>query len=162
MSFRASPWIHFNAEPHPDHPRSDNNIRFRSMNEDVDMDAPQISTLREEASPEPQASRTSKFRVKLLMGDNKRAGSSAGTVSAKKADANPDTEDEDEDDEDEEDQLIDDDDDEPKAAPPPVAVVSAPVPAEKRTTGAKRGAAAGGRGRGRGRGGRGKLARTGP
>ena len=50
------------------------------MNSDVDMDAPQISTLREDETPEPTPSRTSKFRVKLLVNEGKRAGSHGSTA----------------------------------------------------------------------------------
>jgi hypothetical protein len=66
---------------------------------DVNMDAPQISTLREEETPPPQQpARTSKFRVKLLVNEN-TAGASVKDV----------LEDDGEDElEDEEDQLIDD------------------------------------------------------
>jgi hypothetical protein len=132
------------------------------MTDDVDMDAPQISTLREEETPEPlpkgDPTRTSKFRVKLLLGEGSRAGSAA--VTAEKAIANPHSEDEDDED-DEEDQLIDDDDDETKVtmvAP----VISAPLVTEKKVTVSKRGGSTAGRGRGRGRGSRGgKLGRAG-
>ncbi|KAG9313950.1 hypothetical protein JVU11DRAFT_4724 [Chiua virens] len=45
------------------------------MDDDVDMDAPQISTLREESTPPP--ARGSKLRVKLLVGDKKGTGKSS-------------------------------------------------------------------------------------
>ncbi|EKM61434.1 uncharacterized protein PHACADRAFT_248039 [Phanerochaete carnosa HHB-10118-sp] len=159
--FRVSPWIQYdpNGETQQDHSRSDH--RFRNMNEDVDMDAPQISTLKEEETPEPQPSpgRQTKFRVKLVMNDNKlRAAPPAGPSGRKEE---PKLESEDEEDEDEEeDQLIDDDEEEPRAGAP-AAVVPAPVPTEKRGAGAKRGTTTG-RGRGRGRGARAKagIART--
>ncbi|KAG7452085.1 uncharacterized protein BT62DRAFT_926299 [Guyanagaster necrorhizus] len=73
------------------------------MDEDVDMDAPQISTLREEVTP-PPPQRTG-IRVKLVVG-KKNAGPTV-TVPSKRSH----TEDEDDEDEDQEDQLIDDDDD---------------------------------------------------
>jgi hypothetical protein len=64
------------------------------------MDAPQISTLREEETPPPQQpARTSKFRVKLLVNEN--------TGGAGKKDVLEEEDGEDEL-EDEEDQLIDD------------------------------------------------------
>ncbi|KIJ66429.1 hypothetical protein HYDPIDRAFT_109459 [Hydnomerulius pinastri MD-312] len=97
------------------------------MDEDVDMDAPQISTLREENTPPP--SRTSKFRVKLLVGDKKGKGkSSSPSVSgAPRKNVPPPPQpqsraqsDEDEEEEDEEDQLIDDEDE-------PAPSISAPV-----------------------------------
>lgn len=159
-NFRASPWIPYepNGETQQDHSRPD--VRFRNMNEDVDMDAPQISTLREEETPEPQPSQT-KFRVKLLMNENKpRAGPPPGP-SARKEEPQAESEDDDEEDDEEEDQLIDDDDDEPRTDAP-TTTVSAPVPTEKRGAGAKRGTGATGRGRGRGRGGKARagVART--
>lgn len=131
-----------------------------SMQDDVDMDAPQISTLREEETPEPQPSlnRTSKFRVKLLVGEGKRVPSSSGTP---RKIPQGDSEEDEEDDDDEEDQLIDDDEEEPKA-PAPTPAISAPPVVEKKGTVSKRGGATTGRGRGRGRGGRGaKAARMG-
>lgn len=95
------------------------------MDEDVDMDAPQISTLREETTPPP--SRTSKFRVKLLVTDKKGKGKSSSPSVAttnKKAVPIPPTlppppppapqarahSEDDVEEEDEEDQLIDDED----------------------------------------------------
>ncbi|KAK0233853.1 hypothetical protein IW262DRAFT_1332888 [Armillaria fumosa] len=72
------------------------------MDEDVDMDAPQISTLREEVTP-PPPQRTG-IRVKLVVG-KKNAGPTV-TVPSKR----PHTEDEADEDEDQEDQLIDDED----------------------------------------------------
>ncbi|KII93941.1 hypothetical protein PLICRDRAFT_132211 [Plicaturopsis crispa FD-325 SS-3] len=96
------------------------------MDDDVDMEAPHISTLREEDSPPPQPSSsrpvTSKFRVKLLVNESNRPGSSSA---ARKVPQRSDDEDEDED---EEDQLIDDDDDDmrPSISAPPRPVDSQP------------------------------------
>ncbi|KAI0718922.1 hypothetical protein C8T65DRAFT_637391 [Cerioporus squamosus] len=120
------------------------------MTEDVDMDAPQISTLRDEASPEPHPA-PSKFRVKLLV-NNKSESSKAGSVSSKHGRADSDDDDDDDEDE-EEDQLIDDDDDEVvKPAPAIPAQVAAPVAATPPKRGGRgRGGGRGGRGRGRGR-----------
>ncbi|KAK0466282.1 uncharacterized protein EV420DRAFT_1510867 [Desarmillaria tabescens] len=73
------------------------------MDEDVDMDAPQISTLREEVTP-PPPQRTG-IRVKLVVG--KKSAGPTVTVPSKRSH----TEDEADEDEDQEDQLIDDDDD---------------------------------------------------
>ncbi|OCH88750.1 hypothetical protein OBBRIDRAFT_888860 [Obba rivulosa] len=147
MSFRVAPWKTYDPSLEA---RSDslvgNNIQIANMAEDVDMDAPQISTLREDDTPEPPPTpaRTSKFRVKLLVNEAKRAGSLASTSSQKQGQADSDEDDEDE----EEDQLIDDDDEAPQPvviAPPPIA------PSTTRGTGTKRGR---GRGGGRKRGGR--------
>lgn len=117
------------------------------MTEDVDMDAPQISTLREETTPEPNPAR-SKFRVKLLVGDKGGEGSKASSVSSKHGRGDSDDEEEDEEDDEEEDQLIDDDDDE---ASRPAPAIPAQVTAPPRGSPGRRG----GRGRGGGRRGRG-------
>ncbi|KAH7886230.1 hypothetical protein F5I97DRAFT_1878595 [Phlebopus sp. FC_14] len=101
-----------------------------TMDEDVDMDAPQISTLREENTPPP--SRTSKFRVKLLVGDKKgKMKSSPPSVSTASRKNVPvpipqshARSDEDVEEEDEEDQLIDDDDDVQMSASGPLASAS--------------------------------------
>lgn len=96
--WRASPWNHYKPanqdhdpeqNPTNEHPTSD-------MDEDVDMDAPQISILQDDKTP-PPAAKTTKFRVKLLVNDKKRDHSQASR------------EDEPEEDQ-EEDELIDDDD----------------------------------------------------
>ncbi|TFY63325.1 hypothetical protein EVJ58_g3323 [Rhodofomes roseus] len=116
--FRVSPWITY--DPSPDartETLARSNVHFSSMGGDVDMDAPQISTLREDNTPEPTPARTSKFRVKLLVNEGKRAGSHQSAAPRAHAKRGSD-EDEDEDEE-EEDQLIDDDDDELSKPPPP-------------------------------------------
>ncbi|KAG2365520.1 hypothetical protein BDR07DRAFT_1459118 [Suillus spraguei] len=104
------------------------------MDEDVDMDAPQISTLREETTP-PPPSRTSKFRVKLLVTEKKGKGkSSSPSVSTTNKKAVPVLlpppppppapqaqahSDDDVEEEDEEDQLIDDEDELQQSASTP-------------------------------------------
>ncbi|KAF5380295.1 hypothetical protein D9757_007913 [Collybiopsis confluens] len=74
------------------------------MDEDVDMDAPQISTLREEATPPPAQPKTNPRRIKLVVKEQEKAtpASSARHTQAHRG------EDDEEDDEDQEDQLIDD------------------------------------------------------
>ena len=126
----------------------------------MDMDAPQISTLREEETPEPQPNiARPKPRVKLLMGDSKRTSSARSSPAQKPQ--RDDSDDDEDDEDDEEDQLIDDDDDEPKAQPLP-SISAPPVIEKKPPTVSKRGAHTGTRGRGRGRGrGGSKLARAG-
>ncbi|CCM03664.1 uncharacterized protein FIBRA_05808 [Fibroporia radiculosa] len=114
------------------------------MNEDVDMDAPQISTLREEETPEPQPARTSKFRVKLLVNEGKRSGSSTRKEVRGRSEDEEDEEDE------EEDQLIDDDDDDDVSQPIPTPVIPIVPSLTSRGSPSKRG--------GRGRGGRRKVA----
>ncbi|ESK95274.1 hypothetical protein Moror_3965 [Moniliophthora roreri MCA 2997] len=76
------------------------------MDQDVEMDAPEISTLREESTPPPsKASSNPGFRLKLVVKDKTKtiASSSAGRQYG-------DEDDGDEEDEDQEDQLIDDED----------------------------------------------------
>ncbi|KDQ63059.1 hypothetical protein JAAARDRAFT_365202 [Jaapia argillacea MUCL 33604] len=105
--FRVSPWISYdpsrNDEQQPETSRQGSD----TMDDDIDMDAPLISTLREEDSPAPESTpasvRTSKFRVKLLV--NKRPGPSSSP-----AKSGVESEEEEEEEEEEEDQLIDDDD----------------------------------------------------
>ncbi|KZT08594.1 uncharacterized protein LAESUDRAFT_811211 [Laetiporus sulphureus 93-53] len=147
--FRVSPWISY--DPSPDI-RNDalarSNIHFYNMSEDVDMDAPQISTLPEEETPEPQPARTSKFRVKLLVNEGKRSGSLGSSSSRKPAQGASDEEDEEEDEE--EDQLIDDDDDGEMKLP------AAPIAAPSTSTSSSK------RGSGRGRGGRRRGGKTEP
>ncbi|KAJ7687382.1 hypothetical protein B0H17DRAFT_1070032 [Mycena rosella] len=80
------------------------------QDQDVDMDAPQISTLHQEDSPPPPPR-----RVKLLVKDTRAAASQASS-SRKRALSD----DEEPEEEDEEDQLIDDDDVLPPIVVPPV------------------------------------------
>ncbi|THV06504.1 hypothetical protein K435DRAFT_848984 [Dendrothele bispora CBS 962.96] len=99
--FRASPWVTvtYNNPSHNLH-QSD------TMDGDVDMDAPQISTLSDEGvSPPPQAK--SRLRVKLLVKEKSKSASAPAASSSNQK--NPDEDEGDEDDEDQEDQLIDDD-----------------------------------------------------
>jgi hypothetical protein len=99
--FRASPWITYE-------PLSESTNLASDMNQDVDMDAPQISTLREEETPPPQPTRTSKFRVKLLVNDT--SGRASPSLTSRTSVPGQGEDEGEEDDEDEEDQLIDDDD----------------------------------------------------
>ncbi|THH33130.1 hypothetical protein EUX98_g1019 [Antrodiella citrinella] len=130
--------------------------------EDVDMDAPQISTLPEEGSPEPRqsAARVPKPpRVKLRLSEGKTPVASTSSSLARQIGPNSEDEDEDED-EDEEDQLIDDDDDDIRPPPPTITIpVTLPAPPPLTTTSARGTAAKRGVGRGRG-GGRKRGAKT--
>ncbi|KAI0067984.1 hypothetical protein BV25DRAFT_1911020 [Artomyces pyxidatus] len=90
-----------------------------SQDRDTDMDAPQISTLRDDDSPPPAPSptRTGKFRVKLLVNETKPGTKFItfnGETGEEAAGPSDGPDEEDVPDEDEEDQLIDDDD-EPRA-----------------------------------------------
>lgn len=93
------------------------------VDEDVDMDAPQISTLREEDTPPP--TRTSKRVVKLLVVDKKGKGKSSSpsiALATRKNAQNGPTpvhSDEEVEEEEEEDQLIDDDELPTSTAPVP-------------------------------------------
>ncbi|KAF9469616.1 hypothetical protein BDZ94DRAFT_1242836 [Collybia nuda] len=123
--FRASPWVPY--DPTPNQPDVDNM-------DDEDMDAPQISTLREEETPPPQKPK----------GSSARRGKSTKMPKTAPAWPKPRKEshtEEEEEAEDEEDQLIDDDDDEmmkplPPAALPPSARSADATP--KRKAAAKR------------------------
>ncbi|KAI0050611.1 hypothetical protein FA95DRAFT_1676635 [Auriscalpium vulgare] len=106
--FRASPWITYDPPALPSAPMD--------ADHDADLDAPQISTLREEDTPPPPpspAANRGKFRVKLLVNEPKPGtkfitfNGETGEEAAGASDA-PDEEDAPEDD-DEEDELIDDD-----------------------------------------------------
>ncbi|KAH9929733.1 uncharacterized protein B0H18DRAFT_996001 [Fomitopsis serialis] len=134
--FRVSPWITYD-------PSSDARAETLARN----MDAPQISTLPD--TPEPAPARTSKFRVKLLVNEGKRASSHSSTAPHARTKRASD-EDEDEDEE-EEDQLIDDDDDEP-SRPSRSAHAIQPAPVPTPSTSGRGQATKRGQGRGRGRG----------
>lgn len=128
MTFRASPWINYSyntgednrgqltlpTDHHPAHYNNRARLHYNIMNDNTDMEAPQISTLRDEETPPPAPNPTrGKFRVNLLVGEKKSGGGSPSGSSSRKQlaprAASEDDEDE-EHDELEEDQLIDDDD----------------------------------------------------
>lgn len=103
--FRVTPWNHYkpaNQEREPDVP-NDNNVSD-DMDEDVDMEAPQISILLDDKTPPPAQP---KFRVKLLVNDKRRDSSQASR------EEEPEDADEEEE---EEDELIDDDDEDAASA----------------------------------------------
>ncbi|KAJ7204430.1 hypothetical protein GGX14DRAFT_647011 [Mycena pura] len=97
--------------------------------QDVDMDAPQISTLRDDSPPLDPPPR----RVKLLVKDTRGA---AGQPSSSRKHALSDDDDEEE--EDEEDELIDDDDDVVPLVPPSAPPSSAGDSPSKRKAPSKR------------------------
>ena len=126
--FRASPWITY------DPPASDNQTPSQQLDNDTDMDAPQISTLHDDGeSPPSNASpaRTGKFRVKLLVNEARMAtkfitfNGETGEEAGIGEEAEEDEPEEDE----EEDQLIDDQDD----ASTHAASTSGAVPAKAGT-----------------------------
>ncbi|KAF9270856.1 hypothetical protein L218DRAFT_983255 [Marasmius fiardii PR-910] len=104
LPFRVGPWV-----PYEPPSTSSQTSTFGVMDHDVDMDAPQISTLREEETPPPPKANNPRFKLKLVVKDKTKTitSSSAGKT-------HPGEEEEGEDEEDDqEDQLIDDDDDGP-------------------------------------------------
>jgi hypothetical protein len=128
--FRVTPWSHYkpSGKDSRDRNSSQDNQNNSDMDDDVDMEAPQISILQDDKTPPPSSLRTSKFRVKLLVNDKKHGSSQASR------------DDEREDDE-EEDELIDDEDDELKST---TSTQVAPSPA-RGTAASKRGSRSKGR-----------------
>ena len=106
-SFRASPWVTY--EPTTSYPNRQQPRPATEMDVDVDMDAPQISTLPEEATP-PPASVKSKSKPGWAKPQGWSKGPNAPLHSGKSPHS-PFTKDEQDEPEEEEDQLIDDDDD---------------------------------------------------
>ena len=113
--FRVAPWKPYIPITEADDPPTKNyHNRHNTMEEDIDMDTPQISILQEDKTPPPSASsslKPTKFKVKLLV-NKKRSASQAL----------PD----DEHGEDEEDELIDDDEEGPQPAEPQPTVPPPP------------------------------------
>jgi hypothetical protein len=131
-SFRASPWVTY--EPTISYPNRQQHRPATEMDVDVDMDAPQISTLSEEATPPPAS-----VKSKSKPGWSKSQGwSSKGPnvppLHSGKSPHSPFTRD-DHDEPEEEDQLIDDDDDDDALQP---SATSSSRPAENRKLPAKK------------------------
>jgi hypothetical protein len=113
--FRASPWVTYD-------PPVNHHLKLHKMEQDIDMDAPQISILREEETPPPvpksaSTSRRGKTSVKPRTADFPTWPRPVRKESQ--------TEEEYEEAEEEEDQLIDDDDDDDDMKPVPPAALSA-------------------------------------
>jgi Wiskott-Aldrich syndrome protein len=104
-SFRASPWVSY--EPNTSYSNRQQLRTTSEMDGDVDMEAPQISTLREEATP-PPASMKSKPGWLKPHGWSK--GPNGPPLQSGKSPHSPFTRDDQDEPEEEEDQLIDDDD----------------------------------------------------
>ncbi|KAM6498802.1 hypothetical protein JOM56_006750 [Amanita muscaria] len=102
-TFRVSPWVSYNAHL--------SNIAGATMDEDVDMDAPQISILRDEDSPPPQRKAASR---KQKASPKKAAPEFPYLPRPRKDNLSDEEYDEPEE---EEDQLIDDDDEKPAQTP---------------------------------------------
>lgn len=125
IMFRASPWVPY--QPTPSHPSTTNN----TMDDDVDMDAPLISTLPEEKTPPPRSKAAAPRKSKP-----KQAKSTAVEFLRRAPAAAAATSDDDEpleEAEEEEDQLIDDEDDVTNPVPIPSvsAKISEPTPKKK-------------------------------
>lgn len=110
--FRASPWVTYD-------PPVNNHLDPQEMDEDIDMDAPQISILREEVTPPPLPKSASTSRRSKVSAKPRTADFPTWSRPVRKE---PQTEEEFEEAEEEEDQLIDDDDDDDMKPVPPAAL----------------------------------------
>lgn len=129
-SFRVSPWVTY--EPTTSYPNRQQPRPVTEMDVDVDMDAPQISTLPEEATPPPASVKSS---LKSKPGWSKPQGWSKGPNGPPlHSGKSPHSREDQDEPEEEEDQLIDDDDDD---APQPSATSSS-RPTENRKLPAKK------------------------
>ncbi|KAF8807900.1 hypothetical protein BYT27DRAFT_7256441 [Phlegmacium glaucopus] len=107
-SFRASPWVTY--EPTTSYPNRQQPHPASEMDGDVDMEAPQISTLREEVTP-PPASMKSKSKLGSIPWLKPPGWSKGPNGSPLGGKSPPFAREDQEEPEEEEDQLIDDDDD---------------------------------------------------
>ena len=107
-SFRASPWVTY--EPNTSYSNRQQPRPANEMDGDVDMEAPQISTLREEATP-PPASVKSKSKPGWLKPSGWSKGPNGPPLQSGKIPHSPFAREDRDEPEEEEDQLIDDDDD---------------------------------------------------
>ncbi|KAF9447030.1 hypothetical protein P691DRAFT_803038 [Macrolepiota fuliginosa MF-IS2] len=111
--FRASPWV-----PYQPSQASHQSPQIQPMDDDVDMDAPQISTLPEEKTPPPKGTRRPKQQPRKSMPKQPKPASGPSFPSWRKPTAAAGSDDEAADEpEEEEDQLIDDEDDNPVPTP---------------------------------------------
>jgi hypothetical protein len=110
--FRASPWVTYD-------PPVNQQLEPHEMDEDIDMDAPQISILREEETPPPVQKSASTSRRGKASAKPRTADFPTWPRPVRKE---PQTEEEFEEAEEEEDQLIDDDDDDDMKPVPPTAL----------------------------------------
>ena len=130
--FRVTPWKPYipitkaDGPPPRSRPRNRHHIHHNTMDEDVDMDAPQISILQDDKTPPPATAsslKPTKFKVKLLV-NKKRSASQALPTNGPG--------------EDEEDELIDDDEEAPQLADPqPTAPPPPPTAPPKRASRSK-------------------------
>jgi hypothetical protein len=134
-SFRASPWVTY--EPTTSYPNRQQPRPATEMDVDVDMvhmDAPQISTLPEEATP-PPASVKSKSKPGWAKPHGWSKGPNGPPLHSGKSPHSPFTRDDQDEPEEEEDQLIDDDDDDDALQP---LATSSSRPTENRKLPAKK------------------------
>ena len=129
-SFRASPWVTY--EPTINYPNRQQPRPATEMDADIDMDAPQISTLPEEATP-PPASVKSKTKPGWPKTQGWSKGPNGPPLQSGKSPHPPSMRD-DQDEPEEEDQLIDDDDDalQPSAASSSRPTENRKLPAKKK------------------------------
>jgi len=129
--FRVTPWRPYVPVPEVEDPPTEilsqnrHHTRRDAMDEDIDMDAPQISILQDDKTPPPPTSslKPTKFKVKLLV-NKKRSASQALPDDGHG--------------EDEEDELIDDDEEAPQPADPqPATQPPPPAAPPKRASRAK-------------------------
>jgi hypothetical protein len=133
-SFRASPWVTY--EPTISYPNRQQPRPATEMDVDVDMDAPQISTLSEEATP-PPASMKSKSKPGWPKPQGWSKGPNGPPLHSGKSPHSPFTRD-DQDEPEEEDQLIDDDDDDDDDDAHQPSATSSSRPTENRKLPAKK------------------------
>lgn len=149
--FRASPWVTYDPSTSTLQSQSQNHPSDDEMDEDVDMDAPQISTLRDEDSPPPppppppsqSPKKAASTRKTKALPKSKKPIDWAqiqirNSVAERKS---PGSEDEPDEPEEEEDQLIDDDDDDipkPSPVPTPSSARSTADPSQKKKAAVKR------------------------
>lgn len=127
-SFRASPWVSYEPTS-SSHRHRQQDTSESNMDEDVDMDAPQISTLREEESPPPPPA-----QKKVVITPKKRPAPPPPPPPIKSGKAQDEFEEEDQ----LIDELIDDDDNGNHAKPSPSHPGRATDAAQKRKVSTKR------------------------
>lgn len=148
--FRASPWVTYDPPASTSQSQSQNHPSDDEMDEDVDMDAPQISTLREDDSPPPppppppsqSPKKAASTRKTKPLPKSKKPIDWAQIRNSVAERNSPGSEDEPDEPEEEEDQLIDDDDDDdipkPSPVPTPSSARSTADPSQKKKAAVKR------------------------
>ncbi|TFK42026.1 hypothetical protein BDQ12DRAFT_696547 [Crucibulum laeve] len=140
--FRVSPWVAVANPLPPSHPFRPIDEDY-DMDDDVNMDAPQISTLREEVSPPPQRKNATARKIKAASKAKLKAPEPWPVRNEPRPDAA--SEEDFDEPEEEEDQLIDDDDDDipkptPPALPPSDAAKPKPITGKRKSRKSETGA----------------------